>query len=74
MRYSGIPLILLLSMTACDQQPAAPSNEAVPAFAKSSLDKNSVLRFQDHFATSWTGENSTLRATHTTFPIPDFEG
>jgi len=70
MRYSGIPLILLLSMMACEQQPVAPSVDGAPAFAKSSIDKNSVLRFQDHFANSWTDANSSLRATHTTFPIP----
>jgi hypothetical protein len=70
MRYSAIPLVLLLPLAACEQQPVAPAVDAVPAFATAKLDKNTVLRFQDHFATSWTGEGSTLRATHTTFPIP----
>jgi hypothetical protein len=70
MRYSAISLALLLPVAACDQQSVAPSADAVPAFAKAGIDKNTVLRFQDHFATSWTDENSSLRATHTTFPIP----
>jgi hypothetical protein len=74
MRSPGIPLVLLLSLIACEQQPAAPAVGATPAFAKSSLDKNMIVRYQDHFATSWTDENSSLRATHTTFPIPDFNG
>jgi hypothetical protein len=74
MRYSGIPLVLLLSAAACEQQPVAPSGDGSPAFASAKLDKNQVLRFQDHFANSWTGTGTSLRATHTTFPIPDFDG
>lgn len=70
MRYSGIPLVLLVSIMACEQQSVAPSVDASPAFGSASLDKNTVLRFQDHFANSWTDASSGLRATHTTFPIP----
>ena len=74
MRNLGIPLVLLLSAAACEQQPAAPAVDKVPAFAQSGIDKNTVLRYQDHFATSWTDANSSLRATHTTFPIPFMGG
>lgn len=73
MRYSGIPLVLLLPLMACEQQSVAPSGDPALSFASAKLDKNQVLRFQDHFANSWTGANSSLRATHTTFPIPDFD-
>lgn len=70
MRYSSIPLVLLLSLVACEQQSVAPTVDEAPAFANASIDKNTVLRYQDHFAQSWTDANSSLRATHTTFPIP----
>src|SRR4051812_38884416 len=73
MRNLGIPLVLLLSAAiACEQQPAAPTSSVATAFASGNLDKNQVLRYQDHFAASWTDANSNLRATHTTFPIPLF--
>ena len=67
---SGTALVLLLPVVACEQQSLAPSVDASPVFAAASLDKNSVLRYQDHLATSWTDATSGLRATHTTFPIP----
>jgi hypothetical protein len=70
MRCSTTALLLLLTLGACEQQPATPSTEVLPAFAAASLDKNMVLRYKDHFATSWTDANSSLRATHTTFAIP----
>src|SRR5439155_14046859 len=64
---------LLACLLACDQQPAGPALRATPEFAGAKLDKNQVLRYQDHYATSWTDSRSSLRATHTTFPIPDFD-
>src|SRR5215213_2158780 len=73
MRNSGIPVALLLSLLACDQQPVAPVTETGPDLARAAkvdANKNQVIRFQDHFAQSWTDANSSLRATHTTFPIP----
>jgi hypothetical protein len=70
-RNPGIPLVLLLSLLACDQQPAGPGLAVRPDFAGASLDKNQILRFQDHYATSWSDSRSSLRATHTTFAIPD---
>ncbi|MFL5447304.1 MAG: hypothetical protein ACJ8AP_14910 [Gemmatimonadales bacterium] len=73
MRYPGIPVALIVSLLACDQQPVAPVAETGPDLvraAKVDANKNLVIRFEDHFAQSWTGANGSLRATHTTFPIP----
>jgi hypothetical protein len=70
MQYSTTALLLLLTMNACDQEPATPSTEVLPAFATAGIDQNMVLRYQDHFANSWTDANNGLRATHTTFAIP----
>jgi hypothetical protein len=72
MRNPGIPVALLVSLLACDRQALAPVIDGGPEFARAKVDpnKNQVIRFQDHFATSWTDANSSLRATHTTFPIP----
>jgi hypothetical protein len=72
MRNSAIAVSLLAILPACDQQPAAPGIQAAPALARAAVDpnKNQVIRYQDHFAQSWTDANSSLRATHTTFPIP----
>jgi hypothetical protein len=71
MRNLTIPLVLSLSLVACDQQTVAPHAEGDPAFsATKDPTKNTVVRFQDHFATSWTDPTNGLRATHTTFPIP----
>lgn len=71
MRNTSIALVLLFSLLACDQQAVAPVIDG-PDFVQAQLDvnKNQVIRFQDHLAISWTDANSTLRATHTTFPIP----
>jgi hypothetical protein len=63
-------LLLLLTVSACEQQSTTPSTEVLTAFAGAKLDKNMILRYQDHFATSWTDATSGLRATHTTFAIP----
>ena len=75
MRYSVTPFLLLLSLAACDQQTVAPEVEPGPALASARVDinKNLVIRFQDHIAASWTDEDTSLRATHTTFPIPGFD-
>jgi hypothetical protein len=74
MRISVTPILLLLPLVACDQQTVTPSTDVGAALARVAPDpnKNQVIRFQDHLANSWTGEGTTLRATHTTFPIPDF--
>jgi hypothetical protein len=71
-RSSGIPLLVLFSLFACDQQAVAPAIDAGPDFAiaEPDVNKNDVLRFEDHIATSWTDPSNGLRATHTTFPIP----
>jgi hypothetical protein len=66
---TAAPLVLLLSLVACGQQPSAPRSEMAPDFAASALDKNIVFRFQDHIAAAWSDDNSSLRAVHTTFPI-----
>jgi hypothetical protein len=70
MRCSTTALLLLLTVSACEQQPATPSDEVLFALTAAKLDKNMVLRYKDHLATSWTDANSSLRATHTTFAIP----
>jgi hypothetical protein len=73
MRKSSIPVALLVSLLACDQQMVAPVADPGPNLARAEkvdANKNQVIRFQDHFAQSWTDANSSLRATHTTFPIP----
>jgi len=73
MRNPGIPVALLVSALACDQQATSPVVDAGPDLARAEkvdANKNQVIRFQDHFAQSWTDANSSLRATHTTFPIP----
>lgn len=73
MRDSGIPVALLMSLLACDQQTLTPVADSGPDFARSQkvdANKNQVIQFQDHLAQSWTDANSSLRATHTTFPIP----
>jgi hypothetical protein len=72
MRKLAIPIVLLLSFVACDQQPVAPMADGGPAFSRMDLNNSRVVRFQDHFATSWTDPTNGLRATHTTFPIPLF--
>jgi hypothetical protein len=71
---SGIPLVLLLSLLACDQQTVGPIADERPDFTGADVNKNEIIRFQDHFAISWTDSRSSLRATHTTFPIPGFDG
>jgi hypothetical protein len=71
MRNLALPLVLLLSFVACDQQPVAPPAEAL-AKADNPKANIQILRFQDHFAAAWGGfEESGLRAIHTTFPIPE---
>jgi hypothetical protein len=72
MRNPSIPAALIFALLACEQQPVAPPVDVGPALARAAVDpnKNQVIRYQDHFATSWTDANSSLRATHTTFPIP----
>lgn len=70
MRNHGIPLILLLSLLACEQHPVAPGVDMGPSLARANVNKNEVIRYQDHIATSWTDPSNGLRATHTTFPIP----
>ena len=75
MRNLSIPVALLVSLLGCDQQPVAPVVGAGPDLVRAEKvdpNKNQVIRFQDHFAQSWTDANSSLRATHTTFPIPLF--
>jgi hypothetical protein len=71
MRNSGLTLVLLLSLLACEQQTTSPMADLAPSFAAADVDKNLVLRYQDHLAASWTDPSNGLRATHTTFPIPD---
>ena len=73
MRHPGIPVALLVSLLGCDQETVAPVAET-PSFAQADINKNQVVRYQDHFATSWTDGSSSLRATHTTFPIPFMGG
>jgi hypothetical protein len=71
MRNLTLSLPLVLSLAACDQQAVAPPAEYGRTFsAAKDPNKNTVLRFQDHIATSWTDPSTGLRATHTTFPIP----
>jgi len=69
MRHPAIPVVLLVSLLACDQDTAAPVAET-PSFAEADVNKNQVIRYQDHLANSWTDGSSSLRATHTTFAIP----
>ena len=70
MRNSGIASVLLLSLLACDQQSVGPTSEARAELSAADANRVQILRFEDHFAISWTGASSGLRATHTTFPIP----
>jgi hypothetical protein len=73
MRNLAIPLVLLLSFVACDRQPVAPTAEGASALSRTKdLNNSKVVRYQDHFAASWTDPSNGLRATHTTFPIPLF--
>jgi hypothetical protein len=70
LRASGA---LLVSLLACDQQslaPVADAGQGLVRAGKVDANKNQVIRFQDHYAQSWTDANSSIRATHTTFPIP----
>lgn len=68
----GIPVALLFALLACEQQPVATAVDEGSALALTAVDpnKNQVIRYQDHFVQSWTDASSSLRATHTTFPIP----
>jgi hypothetical protein len=70
MRNSVFPLVLLLPLLACEQQSVAPTVNTSPDFVSADINKNTVIRFQNHLATSWTDPTNGLRATHTTFPIP----
>jgi hypothetical protein len=76
MRNLSIPLVLSLSLLACEQETVSPTVEGGSYLARTGVDvnKNQVIRYQDHFAQSWSDAGGTLRATHTTFPIPGFDG
>ena len=73
MRNLRASVALLVSLLACDQQslaPVADAGQGLVRAGKVDANKNQVIRYQDHLAQSWTDANSSLRATHTTFPIP----
>ena len=72
MRHPAIPVALLVCLLGCDQETVAPATDTGLDLASTKVDvnKNQVIQFQDHLATSWTDAGSGLRATHTTFPIP----